>query len=149
MLNKAWLTYDPHTLEIKEIGWTKPSSNYIEIDPKLAIEFMTGKLLFSAFMLSKVNDEISLKKHQESEVKYTFTNLSRIDNSDLELRFFDNSIEIASHNANKFVLYCTHKENPSWLVYAWKLKNLPVVDNKIIINMEKVTNLSWFIGDAK
>jgi hypothetical protein len=149
MSNSAWLVYNPITLEIKEIVWTKPELDCIAIDRIVALEFMTGKLNFSSFMIARHDGEIKLEKYHEPEIKNTFSNLSKLDNCNLSVQFLDQKIEIISKIAHKFILYCTAKENPSWLVNSWKLNTLPFIDDKIVIEKENVKDFSWFIGDLR
>lgn len=148
-MSNAWVVFDPITLKPTQISWQKPDFNYIEIDKELAKGFMLGTLKLNEYAIFDKDGEKSLEKCTVAFNAYeNFWLLKTIDEEqkNFTLIITDNTVEIsADWSQVNYILYSSLKDNPSWLINTWMLKDEKIVNGKVTIEVENAKDYSYYL----
>lgn len=151
MSDKAWLIYDDN-LNLKEVVWKKPAANFIEISKTLALDFISGHVNFLSYKLTKTNNKIELQTLGQEKSIFTFWNLVSLENSQLDIVFSAKDLRVKIHDnlQSYYSLYCTSRNNPSYLIKSWHLNRCALSHEGIItIQFDNPKKYSWYVGDVK
>lgn len=144
-MNKAWIKFDPTSLDIKEVTWTKPASDYLEIEFNFACDLLSGN---SSLLDYCINQDDS-GKFQLSKIEYKielpkFWNLMSLSEWPLPYNLDTNKLEIAlAKQKTSILLFCTTKDQPWWLIKSYVIDSK---QHKIVLNVKDANKYSWFIG---
>jgi hypothetical protein len=148
-VDKAWVRFDPSNGDIIGISWEKDSDDLIEISGDLAESFMSGKTRVVAFKVTTENGVHVLSSIDEKPVLPEFWNLRETGGID-----YDNDIVVSGNmiiakvdGLHRFLnLFATLKNDPSWLIKTWNLREFPVVNGEILINWPDANKHSFYMS---
>lgn len=143
-MDKAWIKYDPISLELKAVTWSQPTEDFLEIDKATACDFISGKLSLLGFCLNQTdNGQYELVKIEHKIELPKFWNLKALSDSAFTYTLDENKLEIyIGKQKQAILLFCTIKDQPWWLIKSWVFEST----RNITLDIKGANTYSWYIG---
>lgn len=150
-MSNAWVVFDKKTGALLSIEWNKPENNVnvLGISQEIAEKFILGDLRFVDYRIVEIDGELELLRLDDIRTPQIFWSLNQLDQvkNDLDIKIQKNKISIFVKNMPDVAyMFATLKDDPTWLISSWNLKNLPNKNNKIHINFKHANTYSFFVS---
>ena len=136
-MDEGWIRYVPGSGKIIGIGWEKQGDDCIPIPAETAAKFITGELRKVSHRVIDRGNGPALELIQTESTLSKFWSLTSIDDEDsgVEISVDDSEIVIRIPDGfeRPFLIFATVKNDPTWLVSSWDLRDLKVKDGTVTI----------------
>lgn len=148
-MDEAWVCYYPDSGKIASIGWERSDGPSVAVPVEMAAKLMSGEIRKSSYRVVNRGDGPMLELFQPITSMPKFWSLMTIDEeeSNMEVRITDVGIEvrIPDSTIRSCLIFATLKNDPSWLIETWDLRDFKMDNGMIKIPYPDADQYSVYI----